>query len=63
MTAREYSGVKVLFNILLVPTSRDRARFCRMALTKHGFVGREKQTVRAILAWIRTGQAPGNIGD
>ena len=33
------------------------------ALSEHGFVGMEVKTVKAILAWIRTGQAPSEISE
>jgi pimeloyl-ACP methyl ester carboxylesterase len=33
------------------------------ARTEHGFVGMEVKTVKAILAWIRTGQAPSEISE
>jgi hypothetical protein len=34
-----------------------------MAFTEHGFVGREVRTIKAILAWIRTGQVPPDVTD
>jgi len=33
------------------------------AQSEHGFAGMEVKTVKAILAWIRTGQAPSEISD
>jgi len=33
------------------------------AFTQHGFVGMEIKTIRAILAWIRTGQVPPDVTD
>jgi len=29
----------------------------------HGFAGMEVKTVKAIVAWIRTGQVPSEIGE
>jgi hypothetical protein len=33
------------------------------ARSEHGYAGREVATIKAIVAWIRTGQAPGQVGD
>jgi hypothetical protein len=33
------------------------------AQSEHGFVGMEAKTVKAVLAWIRTGQAPSEISE
>jgi hypothetical protein len=33
------------------------------ALSEHGFVGMEVKTIRAILAWIRTGQVPPDVSE
>jgi hypothetical protein len=33
------------------------------ARSEHGYAGREVQTIKAILAWIRTGQAPSEVGE
>ena len=34
-----------------------------MPFTEHGFVGMEAKTIKAILTWISTGSAPGNVSD
>lgn len=34
-----------------------------MPFTEHGFVGMEAKTIKAILSWIRTGSAPGDVAD
>jgi pimeloyl-ACP methyl ester carboxylesterase len=33
------------------------------ARSEHGYAGREVETIKAILAWIRTGQAPAEVGE
>jgi hypothetical protein len=34
-----------------------------MAVTEHGFVAMEAKTIKAILAWIRSGTAPGEVSE
>lgn len=33
------------------------------AFSEHGYVGMEVKTIKAIVAWIRTGQAPAEVGE
>jgi hypothetical protein len=34
-----------------------------MAFSEHGFVGMEARTIKAMLSWIRTGTAPGEVSE
>ena len=49
--------------LLTVNGSKDARGDPCEARSEHGFAGMEVKTVKAILAWIRTGQAPSEISD
>lgn len=49
--------------LLTVIGSKDAHGDPCEARSEHGFTGREVQTIKAIVAWIRTGQAPAEIGE
>jgi hypothetical protein len=49
--------------LVTVTGSKDARGDPCEARSEHGFAGRELQTVKAIVAWIRTGQAPAEIGE
>jgi hypothetical protein len=66
--ATPYSTVKAWAaemhaSLLTVTGSKDsRGNPCE-SRSEHGFAGREVKTVKAILAWIRNGQAPAEISE
>lgn len=42
--------------------AHPRGKPC-MAFTKHGFVGMEAKTIKAILSWIRSGTVAPDVSD
>jgi len=66
--ATPYSTVKdwaaeLHASLLTVIGSKDARGDPCEARSEHGFAGREVQTIKAVLVWIRTGQSPAEISE
>jgi pimeloyl-ACP methyl ester carboxylesterase len=61
-TVRGYADKTKTLLLTVSGAQYSRGQPC-MPFTEHGFVGMEAKTIKAILTWIRTGSAPGDVSD
>jgi hypothetical protein len=61
-TVRGYAEKTKTLLLTVSGVHHPRGQPC-MPFTEHGFVGMEAKTIKAILSWIRTGNAPGEVSD
>ena len=59
----KYFAQKTRAPLLTVTGSKNNRGDACKPFTEHGFVGMEEKTVKAILAWIRTGQVPSDVSE